>query len=328
MGADGCPTQVVVAQELVGQSRLVNRLALAISASRLPRSVLLSGPSGSGRKTVASRLAVGFAATGNYVQRFSDPVQSWPANEHNAVRLLEQGAHPDILMLQPTSEKGELTVSQVREIQNFARVTPSIGRGKVAIISDANALNRSSSNAILKVLEEPNSRLAILLVASNAHMLLPTIRSRCAQFVLEKLTSSQLASIVANSALRIDDRVLLLANGDAGLAIDLARIDFDPAELTEIVQYIFGPDARLLSKYGVKLAFWEKQLGTHDASRVLVQAIISSDFFKGQRKQLTPQRVDWYLRAAQRIKQRQILGLDSQSSWLDTLIDLKGFASG
>ena len=328
MGADSRSSQVVVAQELVGQSRLVDRLSLAISALRLPRSVLLSGPSGSGRKTVASRLAVGFAATGNYVQRFSDPVQSWPAKEQNAVRLLEQGAHPDILMLQPTSEKGELTVSQVRAIQSFARVTPSVGRGKVAIISDANALNRSSSNAILKVLEEPKSRLAILLVASNAHMLLPTIRSRCAQFVLEKLTSSQLASIVANSSLRFDERVLSLANGDAELAMGLARVDFDPAELTEIVQYIFLPDARLLSKYGVRLALWEKQLGTHDAWRVLVQAIMSSDFFKAKGKQLTPQRVDGYRRAAQRIKQRQTLVLDSQSSWLDTLIDLKGLASG
>ena len=75
--------------------------------------------------------------------------------------------------------KRVLLVDQMRQIEREANYRPYEGKARMFLIEDADKLNDSSANALLKVLEEPPPTSHMILMTSRPAMLLPTIRSRC-----------------------------------------------------------------------------------------------------------------------------------------------------
>ncbi|MCM1149902.1 MAG: hypothetical protein NC319_07465, partial [Butyricicoccus sp.] len=98
---------------------------------------------------------------------------------------LRRGTHPDLITVgRQSSSAGELRreirVEQVREIVSGARILPNESRRKVYLIREADTMNPSAQNALLKLLEEPPRFVALLLLCENPGALLETVRSRCA----------------------------------------------------------------------------------------------------------------------------------------------------
>ncbi len=87
--------------------------------------------------------------------------------------------HPDFLIIEKEAEKKEISVDKVRKINDFINQTSAISKDKFILIDSACQLNKSSSNAILKILEEPHSNNYLILISHNLNRILPTIRSRC-----------------------------------------------------------------------------------------------------------------------------------------------------
>ena len=107
-----------------------------------------------------------------------------PCGRCRNCRKAEKGAHPDIITVERlTDDKGkrkrEIYVEQVRELVTDAVVMPNEAERKVYIIRDADTMNASAQNALLKLLEEPPRFVSLLLVAGSAPALLETVRSRC-----------------------------------------------------------------------------------------------------------------------------------------------------
>jgi DNA polymerase-3 subunit delta' len=155
---------------------------------------LLSGPSGLGQYTLAMELA-----------------RAWlclQASDHGACgqctscRSIDLRTHPDLCLLMPETqmlEKGwplhekalkeiedksrkpsrEIRVDAARDMVAFTQTTRSGGRHKVVLIYPAERMNHITANTILKTLEEPPGDTRFLLVSEAAHLLLPTLRSRC-----------------------------------------------------------------------------------------------------------------------------------------------------
>lgn len=94
-------------------------------------------------------------------------------------RKLEKGIHPDLLRLERMADKREITVDQIRELRQEAWVAPNEAGRKVFLLPEADTMNISAQNALLKVLEEPPASAAFLLMGKNPGAFLPTIRSRC-----------------------------------------------------------------------------------------------------------------------------------------------------
>ena len=92
------------------------------------------------------------------------------------VRALQ---HPDLTVVRPEEDSAQIRIEQVRDLSQDLALTSHQGRGKVAIVTPADALNRFAANALLKTLEEPPPGTLLLLVASQPSRLPPTIRSRC-----------------------------------------------------------------------------------------------------------------------------------------------------
>lgn len=89
-----------------------------------------------------------------------------------------RGVHPDIIEV-TRGEGSGITVDIIRGVRDDALLVPNDGARKVYIIRDADTMNPSAQNALLKLLEEPPSGVVIILEALNPRALLPTIRSRC-----------------------------------------------------------------------------------------------------------------------------------------------------
>lgn len=101
-------------------------------------------------------------------------------------RKIAHGAHPDVITVERlTDDKGklkaEIVVDQIRDLAADAAVLPSEADKKVYIIREAGLMNDAAQNAALKLLEEPPAGVMFILCVENSQLLLPTIRSRCAE---------------------------------------------------------------------------------------------------------------------------------------------------
>ena len=102
-----------------------------------------------------------------------------PCGKCAACRKVEKGIHPDLLRRVRLPESQVFKVDQVREMSGEAYVLPNEGKRKVFLLPEADAMNPQAQNALLKLLEEPPSYAAFLLLGRNPGAFLPTIRSRC-----------------------------------------------------------------------------------------------------------------------------------------------------
>ena len=126
---------------------------------------LITGPPGSGRSTAARA----FAAALQCLQG--------GCGVCHACQTALSGAHADVSLV--ATEHVQLRVDDVRPLIQLAQRSPSAGRWRVIVIEDADRLNDSSGNVLLKAVEEPPPRTVWLLCAPSADDVLTTIRSRC-----------------------------------------------------------------------------------------------------------------------------------------------------
>lgn len=126
---------------------------------------LLTGPPGSGRSTAARAFAAALQCA-----------EGGCGNCHACLTALS-GAHADVSLI--ATEHVQLKVADVRPLITLAQRSPSEGRWRVIVIEDADRLNDSSGNVLLKAVEEPPPRTVWLLCAPSADDVLTTIRSRC-----------------------------------------------------------------------------------------------------------------------------------------------------
>lgn len=170
-----------------------------------------------------------------------------------------QGPHPDIHVLThlPKDEKEErkredgkpfevkrnITVAQIRAMQQRLTTRPTLGSRRAVIIDPADDLEKSASNALLKSLEEPPTGTFFLLIAHRPAKLLPTIRSRCRVLRFAALGEGELTRWLAAQAPDADpqtrEAAVRAASGSPGVALDFVARDLAPlhALMTRIVRH-------------------------------------------------------------------------------------------
>ena len=225
--------------ELFGHAAAEAVLLQAVTAKRLPHAIILGGPRGIGKATLAFRFArwllAGAGAEDTGPSLFGDPPP--PTDlvvdpEHPVARRISAGGHADLLTVErgydPKRKKlrGEIVVEDVREISSFLRLTSAEGGWRVVIIDSADEMNRNAANALLKILEEPPKRALLLLVCHAPGRLLPTIRSRCRKLALQPLADEEVMRLLIDHrpALDGEDALALarMADGSIGRALELA----------------------------------------------------------------------------------------------------------
>lgn len=179
--------------------------------ARMPHACLITAPDMAAAMAEAKRFAAAAVCEGQG-QR--------PCGVCRHCRKAEGGIHPDIIVVRRlTDDKGkqkkQISVEQIRQMSADACMLPNEARRKVYIIEDAESMNPSAQNAALKLLEEPPLGAMFLLCSENAMQLLPTVRSRCAEYSLggrlqaEKKEGSELAHAYLKAVAAGDEAELL-----------------------------------------------------------------------------------------------------------------------
>tara|TARA_Y100000590_G_scaffold456010_1_gene605706 strand:+ start:73 stop:1062 length:990 start_codon:yes stop_codon:yes gene_type:complete len=153
-------------------------------------------------------------------------------NENNHhITLLNNNTHPNIKILKKKIDektnkiKKNISIEQVRELNIFINETSIIKNlPKFIIIDCADDLNLSSSNALLKILEEPKSNTYFFLISHQPSSLLPTIKSRCLKINLQTHKYTDFKKILNANNFNSDDELFYflfdITNGSPGLAFD------------------------------------------------------------------------------------------------------------
>ena len=226
--------------DLLGHDAAEALLRQLVDSGRLPHALLLSGPRGIGKATLAFRLArfvLSEAGEGTALDMFGAPIGP-PAPglavspESGVFRRVAAGGHADLLTVERAFDprrrrtRSEIVVDDVREIGAFLHLTAAEGGWRIVIVDGADAMNRNAANALLKILEEPPRRSLLLLVAHSPGRLLPTIRSRCRQMKLAPLPTATVRTLLARYCPDLDDKaagaINDLAEGSIGRALELA----------------------------------------------------------------------------------------------------------
>lgn len=179
-------------KNLYGHADAETAILSAWAQGRLPHAVLIGGPEGIGKATLAYRIARFVLA--NTTGRANEPPTSLSIPEdHPVSRQMQAMAHPDLLVLrrlmneETKKPRTEIRVDDVRRTVSFFGSTSAYGGYRVCIVDSAEELNRNGANALLKVLEEPPPLSLLIIVSHSPGRLLPTIRSRCRKLVLRPL---------------------------------------------------------------------------------------------------------------------------------------------
>jgi DNA polymerase III subunit delta' len=208
--------------EFHGNPEVVHRLREMLARDRFPHAVILAGPQGAGKYTLALMLAramnclrpqeteglpdfcggcencrkIGEAA--DLEARCAEAIEAREGlreTDKRETRILVQ-PHPDVLVIPPDPPQMMIKVDQVRHVNETIRYKPAEGRRRIFIFSDA-AFMKEAANALLKVLEEPPDFATLFLLARNPGELLPTIRSRCVSFTLSALPLQEIEAYLA-----------------------------------------------------------------------------------------------------------------------------------
>jgi DNA polymerase-3 subunit delta' len=213
---------------LVGHEAAEGELLRVAEAGRLPHAILLSGPRGIGKATLAFRLARFLLAKGENSKSglAIDP-------ESGVFHRVAAGGHADLLTVERVYDprrrrlRSEIVVDDAREIAQFFRLTAGEGGWRIVIVDGAEEMNRNAANALLKILEEPPRQALLLLVSHSPGLLLPTIRSRCRRLPLAALAQPvviQLAGRYRPDLAQPEAAALAaLAEGSIGRALELAE---------------------------------------------------------------------------------------------------------
>jgi len=171
--------------QVVGQAAIVRTLSNALEQGRVAHAYCFSGIRGVGKTTIARLLAKGLNC------RNAESPTATPCGECEACVEIEESRNLDVVEMDAASQTG---VDDIRQLNEFARYTPSRDRFRVFIIDEAHMLSANAFNALLKTLEEPPSHVIFMLATTEPHKILQTVLSRCQHYPLGRISQAEITA--------------------------------------------------------------------------------------------------------------------------------------
>lgn len=219
--------------DFIGNTRVIEQLGCLIDSKRFPHALIIEGEHGLGKKTLARRLAGALVCRGD----------NKPCGECRQCRKAKQGIHPDIIEHTAQGGSNSFHVDVIRNIVNDAFMSPNEADYKVYILGNAECMNLSAQNALLKILEEPPEYVVFIMTVSSKSLLLETVLSRSVVVSLEGVDIKQGAEYIAAHAENVDiaaaARQLETFNGNIGKAFGALQ-NGKVSEITDICLNICG----------------------------------------------------------------------------------------
>ncbi len=234
--------------DFYGNPEVIRRLRETLKRDRFPHAVILAGPEGAGKYTLALKLAramnclkpieegglpdyCGSCANCRRLTEAEDldarcaeaieVREGMRDTDKREARIFVQ-THPDVLIIPPDPPQMMIKVDQVRHVIATAPYKPQEARRRIFIFTSGSFM-KEAANSLLKVLEEPPDFVNLFLLARHPGELLPTIRSRCITFTLAQLSDHEIQQFLVKHRPEWNDRQRQLAARISGGAAGKAR---------------------------------------------------------------------------------------------------------
>ena len=239
-------------ESILGQEKPIRLLTTLLQNGTIPHALLFIGIEGVGKQTAA--MAMAMACNCMAVKPKHNPCGSC-----KSCRKIESGNHPDIILLKPSGPF--IRIGQIRDLCGTLAMKPYEARLRVVIISDAQAMNPSAGNALLKVLEEPPDRTLLILTALQTSDLLPTIVSRCQHIRFNPVSQKNLESLLIQRHGANPDEakiIAIMANGSVSKAVSMINSINRDNWVNRRIWLINEVESLPVSSMGSRMAFAEK----------------------------------------------------------------------
>lgn len=230
-----------------GNRAAVDTLEQMVRIGRIPQTILLAGPEGVGKATLARRFAAALVQDREKIELddLSLPAntsivadrEKWSSDKRVDDPLLF-ASHPDFVTFPPDGPLRQISIQQMRLLKERAKYKPLKGERRVFLIDHIDRANEQAANSLLKTLEEPPEHLIIVMTAENAYDLLPTIRSRAVPLQMAPLAREDMLAFAETRGMKDAMRRLALAAGSPGVAlsVDLEAYDKRRAAMLALLQ--------------------------------------------------------------------------------------------
>lgn len=262
---DGVP-QPEQRTQVFGHKTLSARLDEAIALNRVPGGILLHGPKGIGKATLAFQFAR------DLITATSDE------DRHRVDQQVSAGVHPNLFVLRRTlRDNGKdfsafIRVEEVRGLIDRLHRTRGRPGHRVAIVDAIDDCNKSGANALLKILEEPPPETVFVLISHQPGGLLPTIRSRCQSLALRPLADPELVNLLDHDGIGADAVLDLLAIAGGKPRRVFEFLSLEQAEgLMALRRFLAAPER---SGQGATLALADVLAGAAETERQMARDMV------------------------------------------------------
>ncbi len=198
---------------------------------RLAHAYLISGPGGSGKRSLAARVIemVNPAADDGSMGLWGE------SEEPVEAKTLDDLEGEFVNLVRPRSKSRQIKVAEIRELEHAMQMAAPRDKWKVGVVIDADRMFDAPANAFLKTLEEPPQGCLLMLLTASPEVLLPTIRSRCVNITLQSTgrqdmlspeESVGLARLLGNAGMKrsAKNALLVKAGFEALLAVRKSEV--------------------------------------------------------------------------------------------------------
>ena len=166
--------------QLYGLEKYFYEITKLYNIGKMPNKILLSGKKGSGKSTLAYHV-INYVLSKLEVDKYD--LEKLVINQNNkSFKLLTNKTHPNFYLVDIIEEKKNIEISQIRRMINYTNKSSFNNIPRFILIDNIEHLNKNSTNALLKIIEEPNSSIYFILIHNNSKNILPTLKSRCLTF--------------------------------------------------------------------------------------------------------------------------------------------------
>ncbi|MCX6765574.1 MAG: AAA family ATPase [Candidatus Moranbacteria bacterium] len=202
---------------IIGHQKILNLLDRSLKRDSISQAYLFAGPESVGKFTIAQEFAKSAINGTDFISSVS--------------RKRDEKSRPllDLIIVEPEKEEKrgitkekEIKIEQIRKARKNLLLFPFQRKYKVLIVDNAHRMNEASQNALLKILEEPNSTSVIILVTHDESRILPTLKSRCQKILFSLVSEEKIKKGLEKKGMLVSNELISLSLGRPGIALTIS----------------------------------------------------------------------------------------------------------